>query len=123
MEEHVRTTIEDPAIAIERVGTLNEASPVTATDSAGYQLVASSIRELLPEAIVVPGLVMGGTDTRHYVDNAEASLRFGPMRLGPNDITRVHGTNERIASANLVEMAQFYRRVIENTDAWSRETR
>lgn len=123
VEEHVRTTIEDPAIAIERVGTLNEASPVTATDSAGYQLVASSIRELFPDAIVVPGLVMGGTDTRHYVDNAEASLRFGPMRLGPNDITRVHGTNERIASANLVEMAQFYRRVIENTDAWSRDTK
>ena len=120
VETHIRETIEDDGITIERVGVPNEASPVADTASAGYRLVARTILELYPDVIVVPGLVLGGTDTRHYVDNAEASLRFGPMRLGRDDLARVHGTNERIAADNLVEMAQFYRRVIENADDWRR---
>ena len=39
------------------------------------------------------------------------------MRLGGSDVTRIHGSNERISIANLVEMVRFYRRVIQLADA------
>ena len=113
---HLRRVIDDPEIEISQRGKANEASPVAALDSAGYELVSDAIRQTFPEAIVVPGLVVGGTDTRHYVRLAQASLRFGPMRLGPSDLARIHGTNERIAVTNLVEMAQFYRQLILDAD-------
>ena len=99
-----------------RVGPGNEASPVAALDSPGYLLVAKAIESSFPEALVVPGLVVGATDTRHYVGLADASLRFGPMRLGPKDLSRIHGTNERIAVTNLTEMVRFYRQLILDAD-------
>lgn len=58
--------------------------------------------------MVAPGLVLGGTDTKHYVRLAEQSFRFTPMRLGPGDLPRIHGTNERISVANLEEAIRFY---------------
>jgi len=118
--DHLRRVIDDPEIEISQRGKANEASPVAALDSSGYKLVSDAIRQTFPEAIVVPGLVVGGTDTRHYVGLAEASLRFGPMRLGPSDLARIHGTNERIGVNNIVEMAQFYRQLIVDADRASR---
>ncbi len=119
VEAHLRRVIDDPEIEISQRGKANEASPVAALDSSGYQLVSDAIKQTFPEAIVVPGLVVGGTDTRHYVRLAQASLRFGPMRLGPSDLARIHGTNERIAVTNLDEMAQFYRQLILDADGGS----
>ena len=97
VRNHLLGVVDSSEIEISLVGTANEASPVAALDS-------------------VPGLVVGGTDTRHYVELADASLRFGPMRLGPEDLPRIHGTNERIAVENLAEMTRFYRRLILDTD-------
>jgi carboxypeptidase PM20D1 len=114
--DHLHKVIADPGIEITRVGPGNEASPVAALDSPGYLLVAKAIESSFPEALVVPGLVVGATDTRHYVGLADASLRFGPMRLGPKDLSRIHGTNERIAVTNLTEMVRFYRQLILDAD-------
>ena len=119
VEAHLRDVIDDPEIEILRIGNANEASPVAALESAGYQLVSNAIEETFPGVLVIPGLVVGGTDTRHYVRLADASLRFGPMRLGPDDLARIHGTNERIAVENLVEMARFYRQLILDSDSGS----
>ena len=47
----------------------------------------------------------------------DGAYRFAPMRLGGSDVTRIHGSNERISIANLVEMVRFYRRVIQLADA------
>lgn len=114
---HLRYVIEDDTIEIDQIGFASEPSPVTSTTSTGYELITRSIEEVFPGVLIVPGLVLGGTDTRHFVHMSEASLRFGPMRLGRDDIARVHGTNERISTDNLIEMVRFYRRVIQNADA------
>ena len=49
-----------------------------------------------------------GQDVLFFVDNI---FRFSPVRAGPDDLARFHGTNERIASRNLVEMIRFYHRL------------
>ena len=36
------------------------------------------------------------------------------MRAKPEDLARFHGTNERIASANLAEMVRFYHQLLNN---------
>ena len=38
------------------------------------------------------------------------------MRARPEDLPRFHGTNERIAISNLVELVQFYHRLISDLD-------
>ena len=113
---HLRQVIGNPEIEIDLVGPGNEASPVAALDSAGYRFVAEAIRSTFPTALVVPGLVVAATDTRHYVSIADASLRFGPLRLGRDDLSRIHGTNERIGVENLTQMVRFYRKLILEAD-------
>ena len=43
--------------------------------------------------------------------------RFAPLRIGAEDLPRIHGKDERIAISNYGEMIQFYIRLIRNADA------
>ncbi|MDF2365692.1 M20 family peptidase [Sneathiella sp.] len=111
---HVTDVIDDPDIDI-TVKQGNEASRVSNKDAEGYRLIEKTIQETLPDVLVSPGLMLAGSDSKHYEAIAENSYRFLPMRFGPEDIARVHGTNERIFIENYVEIIQFYRRLMENT--------
>jgi carboxypeptidase PM20D1 len=93
----------------------HEASPVTPTASGSYQRVARSVRAVFPQAVVAPALVMGGTDTKHFVDLSDHIYRFSPVRVKPGDSGRIHGINERLGVKNYAEMVAFYHQLI--TDA------
>ena len=110
---HVRAAVDDPAVEI-RVLEGREASPSADPGSASYALLASTIREVFPATVVSPALVLGGTDSKHYVDVAEQSFRFVPLRLAPEDLKRIHGTDERIAIDNYLDVVRFFARLIEN---------
>jgi carboxypeptidase PM20D1 len=105
--DHVRRVVNDPDVEI-RVGEAREASPVSATEGPAWELVSAAIRDVAPEALIVPGLVLGGTDSKHYGRIAEQAYRFVPMRLVAGDLARIHGVDERIEVANLAEMVRFY---------------
>ena len=109
---HVRTVIDDPAIRIEVLPHSGEASPVASDTSAAYQLIARTVRELFPNVVVAPGLMIGGTDSRHMVGLADNVYRFSPVRARAEDLARFHGTNERISVANYVEIIRFYETLI-----------
>ncbi len=91
----------------------SEASPVSPTQSASYQLINKTVRELFPGTVVAPGLMIGATDSRHMIEIADHVYRFSPVRAKPEDLPRFHGTNERITEANLVELIRFYHRLVQ----------
>jgi len=90
----------------------SEPSPVSPTDSAAYRRVATTLREVFPGTLVAPGLMTGATDSRHFAAISEHIFRFSPVRAKPEDLSRFHGTNERIATANVAEMIRFYHRLV-----------
>ena len=108
---HVRSVLDDPEIEIHEVRATSP-SPMASVESGSYQAIAAAIRATLPATLVAPGLVLGGTDTKHYVRLAENSYRFTPMRLGQGDLGRVHGLNERISTENFGELIRFYRELL-----------
>ena len=89
-----------------------EASKVAATDSPPYQLINKTIREVFPGTLVAPGLMIGATDSIHFGAISEHIFKFSPVRAKPEDLARFHGTNERIAAANLAELIRFYHRLL-----------
>jgi carboxypeptidase PM20D1 len=103
---HAREAVDDDDVDIEvlRVG---EPSPVSDPESASFELLRASLAEVMPDVLVAPFLTVGGTDTRHYVDLVENSYRFNPLRVGPDDLERAHGVNERIAMENYAEFIAF----------------
>ena len=108
---HVREAVEDDDVAVELVYA-HEASPVADPKSASFELLRASLAEVMPDVIAAPYLTVAGTDTKHYVDLAENSYRFHALRAGPDDLTRAHGVNERIAVANYAECIAFNEAVI-----------
>jgi carboxypeptidase PM20D1 len=115
--DHVVRTIANPAIHVERMTPFAEASRVAATDAPGYRAIARSVSELHPDVVVAPALMIGATDSRHFDGVAANVYKFSPVRARPEDLKRFHGTNERISTANYVEMIQFYHQLIGNASA------
>jgi len=42
-------------------------------------------------------------------------FRFSPVRAKPEDLSRFHGTNERISLANLADLIRFYQRLLQTS--------
>jgi len=84
------------------------ASEISSTTSSSYALIAGLSRVMLPEAPVAPGLVLAGTDSRHYYEVAENVYRYQPILLGAEDLEMPHGLNERLSVDNLERMIRFY---------------
>ncbi|MDE2297248.1 MAG: M20 family peptidase, partial [Burkholderiales bacterium] len=114
---HVNEVVANPAVKIEKMPVLSEASKVAPTDATGYRLINTTLRQLHPDVVVAPGLMIGGTDSRHFEDVADTIYKFSPVRARPEDLKRFHGTNERISTANYVEMIQFYQQLLRNAAA------
>jgi carboxypeptidase PM20D1 len=108
---HVREAIDDPELEVV-AETVNEASPVADVHSDAFALLSAVVRESAPEAVVVPALVVGATDTRHYAQVAENGFRFLPIRFAQEDFERVHGRDERISIENLHFAIDFYERLL-----------
>ncbi len=105
--EQVREIVDDPEIEITK-RTADEASPVAPTDGAQFEVIRAALRELDPGLPVAPGLVLGGTDTKWYGQISDAAYRFVPFHFDPEDLTRVHGSDERISLENVRQGIRFY---------------
>ena len=112
---HVKEIINDPRIEVKAGQWSKEPSPISSTESAAYKNIETTIRQLWPNAIVSPSLVLGGTDSRNYIDVADNIYRFQPIPFSPDDLTRLHGINERMGVEDFKAAVNFYYLLIKNT--------
>ena len=89
-------------------------SPISCIDCPEYTLIKRSLKKIFPNAIVASSIVVGATDARHYSALSPAVYRFSPFNFQPEDLSRIHGTNERVSIEDLTEAVKFYREVIQN---------
>lgn len=111
--EHVKSVIDDSDISID-IKQGNEPSRISDRSADGYKLIKKTIQQVFPEILISPGLMLAGSDSKNYANIADNSYRFIPLRFGKEDLSRVHGTNERILIENYVEVIQFYRQLMTN---------
>lgn len=114
VEEYVVKTIDDPRVEIESTGIVNEPSPVSDIESSGYRIIDKTIHEVFPGVIVSPSLVLGATDSQHFVSVSKNIFRFLPVRFQKDDLHRVHGINERISVEDFKNCIRFYYYLIKN---------
>lgn len=113
---HVRRAVDDPRVTVEPSDThaALEPSSESRIDSDGFALLSRTIREVYPDVVVAPNLVLGGTDARYFHALSDSVYRFGPLRLDPEDLKRAHGTNERVGVADYLDSVRFYVRLLQN---------
>ncbi len=87
---------------------------VLPVDAEPFQLLARTIRQVVPEAVVTPWLVVGATDSRHYARLTPNVLRFVGAAIGKDDLRRVHGTDERVGVQAYAVAVRFYIQVLKN---------
>lgn len=110
---HLLNTIDDPAVELRSDdASAAEASPASEASGAGFALLRRSVEQVFPDAIVVPGLVVGATDLRHYAPLIDAHYNFLPVQFAASDLERMHGTDERISVAGFADMVRFYRQLL-----------
>jgi carboxypeptidase PM20D1 len=111
---HVRDTV-GPGIRVQATGTANsEASPESDVRAPEFGLIQRTLAQVLPGVIVAPNLLAGATDTKHYRRLSQNVFRFIPMRMKPEDLKRIHGTNERVGIENYGEIVRFYAQLLRN---------
>jgi carboxypeptidase PM20D1 len=120
----LRERVDDERVGIEpHTRFSSEPSPVADVDGPGYAAIERSIRQVAPEVLVAPGLVLAATDSRHYGDVAEDVYRFAPAWTRPEDRERYHGVDERMAVDNFALCIRFYDRLIRNAAGANHQTR
>jgi carboxypeptidase PM20D1 len=114
--EHVRRTIHDERIKISILNGVGvEPSPVSNIDAPSFALLQRTIRQVFPEVVVAPSLVIAATDSRHYTKLTNNVYRFAPLWVRSEDRARFHGTNERISVENFEHCVRFYVQLIRNS--------
>jgi carboxypeptidase PM20D1 len=115
---YVAQVVADDRVTItKQERSLSEPAPFASTDHGGYEVIRSMLTELFPDAVMVPGVMNGATDSRHFQSFTSDIYRFLPTVLSQSDLPRVHGTDERAAVADLLTMVRAYRRIIQQGGA------
>lgn len=114
VKEHIIATINDDRIAVDLKGKGFDPSPISPIDGEAYKMISRSINEIYPDVVIAPNLVIGATDSRHYVDLSNNIFRFAPFHLTPNNMNCFHGVDERASVAEFENAIRFYRQMIVN---------
>jgi carboxypeptidase PM20D1 len=112
---HVNETIADERVTATKLDRIaSEAPPLSSMDGAGWAAVEKSIHRFFPDAIVVPGMVTGATDSRHFAEISTDVYRFTPRVVTKDDLKRIHGTDERFGVQDLGTAVRAYEQMLED---------
>lgn len=111
---HFRRAIDDERVKIRQISpsATAKASRVSRTDSEFFGQLTRSVKEVFPQALIAPTLVLAATDSRHYEPIADDIYRFQPVMLSEKDLDRIHGRNERISEMGYLRMIQYYQHLM-----------
>lgn len=106
--DYFKEVINDERVTISVSGLPKEASPVASVEEPAFQSIHQSIREVFPEALVAPSMVLATTDSRHYTELSSSIYKFLPVSIDGTAIKSIHGKNEKISIDNYSSCISFY---------------
>ena len=112
VHDTVRSAVPADHLKLATLPGAKEASKVAPTGSPQYRRLNQTVREIFPDAVVAPGLMVAGTDSVHYEAISDHIFKFSPIRANSEDLKRFHGTNERLSIRNYQDAIRFYHRLI-----------
>lgn len=115
VQRHIVEHVDDDGIAVTLEDSFgNEAPPLSDPDAPAFGLIAKTVNEVFPEALVSSGIILATTDNRHYAAVRDQAYYFAPFLYTPDEQSRIHGSDERIAVEGYADMVRFYLRLLEN---------
>jgi acetylornithine deacetylase/succinyl-diaminopimelate desuccinylase-like protein len=96
----LRAIVKDVKVLVEAED-MPVAHPPSDSATDFYRALAETLRRLGPPGWVTPYLTPGATDSRFFRRAGMKAYGFMPMLLDTQELSRVHGIDERISTANL----------------------
>lgn len=114
---YVRKVLADERIEVKNESPKGAQAPskVSSITSFGYNVIQKTAKEVFPDAVTTPSLVIVATDSRHYSDVADHIYRFLPLQLNNQDLKRIHGIDERISTDGYKRVVRFYYQLLINS--------
>lgn len=115
----VRSVIADSMIVVEPTDSARvDPSPVSDATSPAFQLIANTVRGMVPgqSVPVLPYLVGGGTDAKFWGPYSKSVYRFLAVPLGEGDVSRIHGVNERMSVKGYATAVTFFEQLMQHLD-------
>lgn len=116
MLQHLKNVVDDERVKMSVFGQVEEPSPVSSINTAGFEILSRTIRQVYPDVIIAPSLATGATDSRHYENICRNIYKFLPVVLYQEDLARIHGLNERIRIEDFMNGIGFYYQLMKNTN-------
>jgi carboxypeptidase PM20D1 len=114
VEKRVIELIDDERVTVTTEYGVNP-SPVSPSDSAGFEWIARTIRGMDDRILVAPYMVRGGTDAKYFYALSPNVYRFMMLRIDPTMIGYVHGIDEHVVVDDYLEAIRFYYHLIRNS--------
>ncbi len=114
VKEHVIKAINNERVKVEIVVAMHP-SEASSSDTKVFKTMMKTIAQVMPGAVVAPGLTPGGTDTKHYTEVADYFYRFSPMSFSPGQ-DGPHSVNEHLRFEDYRNTLAFYYQFIKNIE-------
>lgn len=117
---HVRRAVGgDVEVEVLERGAASPMSPWSTgegTDEA-FALLEDTIREVFPDAVPAPYVMMAATDARHFTAICDRVYRFAPFRMSRAQREAIHSHDEHLGVDDLVDGVRWFRRLVEELPA------
>ncbi|WP_417462654.1 M20/M25/M40 family metallo-hydrolase [Kordiimonas sp.] len=110
--ERARSLVDDERVTITNLGGGREATSMSDALGEGYKTIEATIRDEFSDIPIAPTLTVQGTDARHYDAVADGVYRFMPFVFKPEDLKRIHGTNEAVPITVIARQVDFFEKLM-----------
>jgi carboxypeptidase PM20D1 len=113
----ITSIVDDSTVTIRVLPFHSEPSSTSNPESSAFKKLNKTIRQVFPDCIVAPYLVLAGTDSRYFTGSTKNIFRFFPARLEKEELKMIHGSNEKMSIKNYREIVNFYHQLILNSSS------
>lgn len=114
--DHLKTVISDDRVRLLKLQEVKEPSPVSPVNGFGFETIHKTIRQVYPEALIAPTMMLAASDSRKYSDVSKNIYNFAPLVVTSEDLARTHGLNERNKIDDFKRGIGFYYMLIKNSN-------
>ena len=108
LKSQIESVIDDKRVKVKLRPDFHAATPVSPDKGLGYDQIKQSALTIFGDVVVVPGMVITGTDCKNYVGITNRIYRFVPFRFSNENLSGIHGLNEHIERKDFYRAVDFY---------------
>lgn len=108
----VTSALADGRVAVEILYQPVEPVTTSSHETVLFHTIEQVAKEFFPDAVIVPQLLPGGTDSRFFRMKGAIAYGFEPLILTPQELDLIHGHNERIAVTQFHQMIKILYEVV-----------